>query len=567
VFPSTSTEKNTLKEIFLKDILITGHRNPDMDSVCASWAYAQLKSKLDPQTHYHAVRCGHMNTQTKETLKAIGITPPRLEKDVYPRVRDIVSRDVRHLTTEEPSLNAIKTVQDYNISIIPIFDTEDNFSGLVSVNEISDFLISEHLGGRPLYEFRTDNFEKVLSGFCYKKGEMQEFTAPVMVGAMPYETSVQRIQALLPDKPILVVGQRENILSYAIEQQFPAVVLTGVNEPGEVHIDFSSYRGTVFVSHTDTAETVRLLRLSSPIKNIMGTDYPELTENHHFNEAKNMLVNSDLRGLPVFSGDEKREFVGVVTRRCFIDRPKRRVIMVDHNEATQSIRGIEHAEILEIIDHHRLGAEKTRTPIYIAAKPVGSTCTIVYQHYLQAGVPVNSTTAKVLLAGLLSDTVILKSPTACDEDRRAAAQLANIAGITIEEFGEQIFSYTAVLTREEPKNIITADFKVYSEFGRKVGIGQVEVVTFQNLMEVVDNYFAALEEVRKDQGLDWTMLLVTNVLHEHSKLLTTSFHAAEERLVFRKEQEGLFDLPEILSRKKQVLPEILRVLEEIKNEK
>ncbi len=548
----------------MKDIFITGHRNPDMDSVCASWAYAQLKAKLDPQTSYHAIRCGHMNTQTKETLKSIGITPPRLEKDVYPKVRDIVSRNPQRLTTEEPSLNAIKTVHDYNISIIPIFSPEGNFSGLVSVNEISDFLISEHLGGRPRYAFRTDNFEKVLPGFCYKQGAQNEFTAPVMVGAMPYETSVERIQALIPDKPILVVGQRENILKYAIEQQFPAVVLTGVNEPEEVHIDFRNYNGTVFVSKTDTAETVRLLRLSSPIKNIMGTDYPELTEDHHFDEAKNMLVNSDLRGLPVFSADETKEFVGVVTRRCFIDRPKRRVIMVDHNEATQSIRGIEHAEILEIIDHHRLGAEKTRTPIYVAAKPVGSTCTIVYQHYLQAGVPVNKTTAKVLLAGLLSDTVILKSPTATSDDRRAAAQLANIAGITIEEFGEQIFSYTAVLTNENPEKIITADFKIYSEFGRNIGIGQVEVVTFQNLDEVMSNYLTALEAVRKEQGLDWTMLLITNVLHEHSKLLTTAFPEAEDRLVFRKEQNGLFDLPEILSRKKQVLPEILRVLEEIK---
>ena len=551
----------------MKDIFITGHRNPDMDSVCASWAYAQLKSKLDPDTAYHAIRCGHMNTQTKETLKSIGITPPRLEKDVHPRVKDIVARNLHHLSTEEPTLNAIKTIHDYNISIIPVFDPDDKFSGLVSVNEISDFLISEHLGGRPIYAFRTENFKDVLSGFCYKKGTVQEFTAPVMIGAMPYETSVQRIQGLLPDKPILVVGQREAILKYAIEQQFPAVVLTGVKEPEEVHIDFSEYQGTVFVSQSDTAETVRLLRLSSPIKNIMGDKYPELTESHHFDDAKNMLVNSELRGLPVFSDDEKSKFVGVVTRRCFIDRPKRRVIMVDHNEADQSIRGIEHADILEIIDHHRLAAEKTRTPIYIAAKPVGSTCTIVYQHYLQAGVPVNSTAAKVLLAGLLSDTVILKSPTATDEDRRAAAQLANIAGITIEEFGEQIFSYTAVLTREEPEKIITADFKIYSEFGRSVGIGQVEVVTFQNLMEVVEDYLKALEAVRKRQGLDWTMLLVTNVLHEHTKLLTTSLPAAEERLVFRQEQAGLFDLPEILSRKKQVLPEILRVLEEIKNGK
>ena len=555
----------------MNDIFITGHRNPDMDSVCASWAYAQLKTTLDPQTRYHAIRCGHMNTQTKATLKEIGITPPRLEKDVHPRVRDIVTRNPHRISADEPTLNAVKIIHDYNISIIPVFEEnptrETKFAGLVSVNEISDFLISEHLGGRPRYAFRTDNFNKVLSGFCYKQGEHHEFTAPVMIGAMPYETSLDRIKALLPDKPILVVGQREKILEYAIEQQFPAIVLTGVREPEEVSIDFSEYRGTVFVSSTDTAETVRLLRLSSPVKNIMSTKYPLLTEAHHFDEAKNMLVNSDLRGLPVFSADEGheeiREFVGVVTRRCFIDRPSRRVIMVDHNEAEQSIRGIENAEILEIIDHHRLAAEKTRTPIYVAAKPVGSTCTIVYQHYLQSGVPVNATTAKVLLAGLLSDTVILKSPTATNEDRRAAAQLANIAGITIEEFGEQIFSHTAVLSKEKPEAVIKADFKLYSEFDKKVGIGQVEVVTFQNIDEVEEIYMNALDKVKQEQGLDWTMLLITNVLHEHSKLFTTPFPEAEERLVFKQEKPGRFDLPNILSRKKQVLPEVLRVLEDL----
>lgn len=559
----------------MDDIFITGHRNPDMDSVCASWAYAQLKATLDPQNRYHAIRCGHMNEQTKATLKEIGITPPRLEKDVHPRVRDIVARKPHRIFADEPTLNAVKIIHDYNISIIPVFEKakqqESKFVGLVSVNEISDFLISEHLGGRPQYAFRTDNFDQVLSGFCYKQGERHEFTAPVMIGAMPYKTSLDRIKALLPDKPILVMGQREQILEYAIEQQFPAIVLTGLSEPEEVSIDFSAYRGTVFVSRTDTAETVRLLRLSSPVKNIMSTEYPLLTEAHHFDEAKNLLVSSDLRGLPVFSADDghdqERSFVGVVTRRCFIDRPSRKVIMVDHNEADQSIRGIENAEILEIIDHHRLAAEKTRTPIYIAAKPVGSTCTIVYQHYLQSGVPVNSTTAKVLLAGLLSDTVILKSPTATNEDRRAAAQLANIAGVTIEEFGERIFSHTAVLSKENPQAVIKADFKLYSEFNRKVGIGQVEVVTFQNIDEVEESYLHALNEVRREQDLDWTMLLITNVLREHSKLLSTPFPEAEERLVFKQEKPGRFDLPNILSRKKQVLPEVLRVLEELGSKK
>lgn len=550
----------------MQDIFITGHRNPDMDSVCASWAYAQLKNRIDPGSSYHAIRCGHLNTQTKHIIKEIGIEAPRLEKDVFPRVKDIVVRNPQILSTETPILEAIRTIHDFNISVIPLFDEMKKFSGLVSVNEVSDFLITEQVGGRPRYCFNIENFAKVLPGFYYKRGSQVLFNGTLMVGAMPFETSVCRINELLPEKPVLVVGQRTKILEYAVEQQLPAIILTGVKEPQEVDSDFINFKGTIFVSSIDTAETVRLLRLSTPISGIMKSEYPELTEADHFDEAKKMLVNSDLRGLPVFSSDDEHTFQGVVTRRCFIDRPRRKVIMVDHNEASQSIRGIEHADILEIIDHHRLGAEKTRIPIYIAAKPVGSTCTIVYQHYLQEGIPVDPVTALVLLSGILSDTVVLKSPTTTGEDRQAAAQLAAIADHTVDEFGTRIFSHTAVLSEQKPLEVIKSDFKEYKEFSFKIGIGQVEVPTFQDLEEVLPEYLGALKAVQAEMHLDWTMLLISNVLKEHSKLVCTSFPAAENKLVFREENPGIFDLPEILSRKKQVLPEILRALEEVKGE-
>lgn len=547
----------------MKDVFVTGHRNPDMDSVCSAWAYAKLKNRIDPQTTYHPIRCGHLNTQTKETFREIGVEPPALERDVHPRVHDILTAPRTMLSGEEPIQEAIRALHDYTLSVLPVTDGGSRYAGLVSVNEVSDFLISEHLGGRPHYCFRTDNFEKVLPGFCYRQGEQREFTAPIMIGAMPYEVSIKRIETIRPYKPILIVGQRTEILHYAIEQQFPAIILTGVDSAEEVEIDFSSYRGSVFISYSDTAETIRLLRLSSPVKGIMSSNYPELSEDDHFDEAKEMLINSEYRGLPVFSAENGHSFRGVVTRRYFIDKPRRKVILVDHNEPDQSIRGIEEAEVVEIIDHHRLAPDKTRMPIYVAAKPVGSTCTIVYQHYLYAGVEVDRDTALVLLAGLLSDTVILKSPTATDEDREAARRLAEIARIDYQEFGERIFHHSAVLKEQSPEEIVSGDFKTYQEQGCSFGIGQVEVVTFQNLEEVREELLQALEQQRRERGLDWTMLLVTNVLQEHSKLLTTSYPNAEKRLLYNREGEQFYDLPEILSRKKQLLPEVIRVLEEV----
>ncbi len=548
----------------MDEIFVTGHRNPDMDSVSSAWAYARLLHKIDGRNNYKAIRCGHLNNQTKETFRSLGITPPGLEKDVHPRVADILSVPSHILRLSDPIHDAIKTIHDNNVSVVPIFDEEENFAGLVSVNEISDFSIQEHVGGRPSYSFRTANFEKALPGFCYKEGKQSTFSAAVMVGAMPFEVSIERIQRLLPDKPILVVGLRKRILEYAVEEQFPAIILTGVDKTGNIDFDFSGYRGTVFVSYTDTAETARLLRLSSPVYNIMGNGYPRLTVEDHFDQAKEQLINSDFRGLPVFSDKEKTSFAGVVTRRCFIDRPKRKVIMVDHNEADQSIRGIENAEIVQIIDHHRLGAEKTKTPIYVAAKPLGSTCTIVYQHYLQHGVRIDPTTAKVLLSGIISDTVMLKSPTTTEEDRGAVNRLAEIAGVDYFDFGTEIFRHTAVLGSRDPKEVVETDFKVYEEHGCRVGIGQVEVVTFQDLPDVIDSFYEALGKKGEEAHLDWTMLLVSNVLSESSKLLCTGFPEAEDKLVFRREENDLFDLPGILSRKKQLLPEILRVLEELK---
>lgn len=547
----------------MEEIFITGHRNPDMDSVSSAWAYARLMNRIDPDNSYHAIRCGHMNTQTKETFRSLEVTPPRLEKDVHPRVADILSSPPQVLSPSDSIHEAIKTIHDYTVSVVPVLEENEQFAGLVSINEISDFSIHEHAGGRPRYYFRTANFEKVLPGFCLRKGQWPEFSAAVMVGAMPYEESVERIRRLLPDKPIIVVGRRTPILDFAVNEQFPAIILTGVDNEEEVAYDFSDYRGTVFISYTDTAETARLLRLSSPVHNIMGTDYPRITERDHFDDAKQQLINSDLRGLPVFSEGEENTFTGIVTRRCFIDRPRRKVIMVDHNEADQSIRGIEHAEIVQIVDHHRLGAEKTKTPIYVAAKPVGSTCTIVYQHYLQYGEEIDPTTAKVLLSGIISDTVMLKSPTTTAEDEAAVRKLTETAGVDFEDFGTEIFRHTAVLSSRDPKEVVETDFKVYEEFGFRVGIGQVEVVTFQDLPEVAASFHEALEKSREEAKLDWTMLLVSNVLSENSKLLCTPFPEAEDKLVFRREDNDLFDLPGILSRKKQLLPEILRVLEEL----
>ncbi|MDC7227372.1 MAG: putative manganese-dependent inorganic diphosphatase [Spirochaetales bacterium] len=544
----------------MNDIIVTGHRNPDMDSVCAAHCYAEFKNITDRSNNYIPVRCGNLNNQTKQAFKAAGVKPPVFIKDVSPKVSDVTRRDIESLDINEPVFNAIKVLDEENISCIPVFEDGLEFRGIITIHQISGFLISENLGRRPVYKFRINNFQNVLPGFFYKRGSQSEFSAPVMTGAMPIEVSRERIEALKPEKPVLVVGLRDDLINFAIENEFPAIILTGVDDK-RLKFDFDGYDGTVFISKADTAETIRLLRLSAPVKVIMNPEPEKINAESAFDDAKNLLVNSNYRGLPVFNGES---FSGIVTRRCFIEKPLRKLILVDHNETSQSVAGADQAKIVEIIDHHRISPQPTKTPIYMNIRPVGSTCTIVYSHFEAAGLEISKETAMLLLSGILSDTVILKSPTTTDEDSTAALKLAELCGCTVEEYGSQLFAQSAVIDSMPPAEIIGADFKEYSDAGLSFGVGQAEVINLDGVNRLKDELVAQLERTAKTRDLDWAMLLITDVIKEHSVLLMTNMPAAEKLLVYKKLEDNLFDLPGILSRKKQLLPELLRVVEELK---
>ncbi len=546
----------------MAEIIITGHRNPDMDSVCAAWCYAEFRNRTDPLNNYTAVRCGSLNNQTRTAFKSAGVEPPRFIKDVSPKVSDVTRRDIVSLDINEPVFHAIKILDEQNVSCLPVFEEGSVFRGIITIHQISGFLISENLGKRPVYRFRIENFQDVLPGFFYKRGEASEFTAPVMTGAMPVEISRERIEALKPEKPVLVVGLREELIRFAIENNFPAVILTGAEDDSQLPIDFNGYSGTVYISRADTAETIRLLRLSAPVKDIMNTKPEIIQADSGFDEAKNLLVNSSYRGLPVFSGDI---FSGIVTRRCFIEKPMRKLIMVDHNEISQSVPGADQAEIVGIIDHHRISPQPTKTPIHMDVRPVGSTCTIIFGHFETAGLEIGIETANLLLAGILSDTVILKSPTTTGEDRRAAGKLEVICGTTVEAYGRELLENSAVLEKTPPAELIGTDFKEYREKSISFGVGQAEVINLDGVSRLKEKLVAELKDIAGRKKLDWAMLLVTDVIRENSVLITTSYSKAEELLVYRKIEDNLFDLPGILSRKKQLLPELLRVVEELEN--
>ena len=294
------------------------------------------------------------------------------------------------------------------------------------------------------------------------------------------------------------------------------------------------------------------------VRDIMSPEEEPVSVSEMFEEAKKKLSSSKKRGLAVI---DDHKFVGFVTRRCFLKAPKNNVILVDHNEVKQSVKGLETANVVEIIDHHRLDSVKTEMPIFIDAEPVGSTCTIVYRKYIQEGITPDKDAAKMLLTGIISDTVILRSPTTTQVDITSANELSKLIGVELDEFGLKMFSCMEGLKNREPKEAVESDFKTYVEKNIKIGIGQCECTTLEDLDDYKQEYLDALENTRKHQQLDWAVLMITDVLREHSVLLVTHF-IAENHLPYTVLSDKVYDMPGVMSRKKQLLPEILHAINE-----
>jgi manganese-dependent inorganic pyrophosphatase len=293
---------------------------------------------------------------------------------------------------------------------------------------------------------------------------------------------------------------------------------------------------------------------------ITDRDVPRLEHTTPFDEAKAQLLGSEYRGFPVFRDGA---FIGMVTRRSFIERPRPKLILVDHNELDQAVAGAEYAQILEIVDHHRLDAPKTPEPISVHTRPVGSTCTIVWQEFAANGVEVPADIAVILLSGILSDTVNLQSPTATEVDRRAIESLERLTELSRDEQTKRLFSRLKALQERDPHEVVGADFKVYEEAGLRFGIGQAEVTTLVDANSYADRLIRALDDIAEEKSLSWTMLMITDVVKGDSLLLTNGFPAGDGKLVYHRVDERVFRLSGVLSRKKQLLPEVVRVAHEL----
>jgi manganese-dependent inorganic pyrophosphatase len=544
----------------MEKVLVCGHRNPDMDSICSAYGYAALMNQVVKNQEFEPVRCGKLNESTKAVFEGLNLTPPRLVKDVRPRVSSIVVKPQINIDCNEPIHKLISIFQENDVSVVPVTKNGKYF-GLLSIDQINKYFLKEVSSERPSYKINLETMDSVLKGKFIKRGTKKRVELKVMVGAMSFTKFREQFdQVENKDLPLLVVGDRIEPLLEAVYRQFPVIILTKISEKIERLVDFSKFNGTVFLSETHTSETLRLLRLCIPVEEVLEHNPPSVDYGCLFDEAKNILTNSHFRGLPVF---DKEELMGFVTRRCFLEKPKTKIVMVDHNEEEQAVPGIEEAEVIGIIDHHRFGAAKTNNPIFITSAPLGSTCTIVSQLYERYGIIPDHNVARILLTGLISDTVILRSPTTTKEDIKIAEKLCKYGEIdNLQQYGQKMFESGISIAKQDPKKAIQSDFKIYKEKGLRVGIGQYEVTTLSNLDYYKDNYLVALEAVKDALQLDWALFMITDVLKENSVLLTTGLENIEYKFLYEKISDRVFSMPKVLSRKKQLLPEVIRVLEE-----
>ncbi len=544
----------------MEKVFICGHKNPDTDSVASAASYAYLKNQISTEYEYVPIRCGTVNDQTKFIFQKAEATLPEYMKDIYPKVIDSMTTNLITAEATDPLSKFMRILREKNLRFMPVINQSQEYVGMLGVNDVTELFLRDDRQQKPIFDLRADTLRRSLKGTILNVGEHEEFKASVVVATMAYDDFNEHVKNVADEEhTLLITGNRQNILQDAFKKKYPAIIIVGLSEEACKNLDFGDYKGWVFYSPFDSSQTIRCVEMATPIGKLLNKIEP-CAPHDYIDSVADAISKSGTKSLPVVSDGK---LVGVITGTDILKRKRAKLIMMDHNEATQAIDGVESAELMEIVDHHRLGTIKTSSPVTFFAKPVGSTCTLVYQLYKANRVEIPNKIAMLLLGGMLSDTVIMKSPTCTQDDIAAIEDLASQCGLDAKEYGVEIFSATDGLTSRSPKDIISTDFKIFEEYGVRFGISQAETVTLAQLGEVKDKLREELYNVKENNRLDWMMLLVTDIIKEESQLITTGFEPGESIFGYKKLEDKLFYLPGVLSRKKQLLPEISRILEEI----
>jgi manganese-dependent inorganic pyrophosphatase len=542
--------------------LVFGHRNPDTDAICSALAYADL---LRRTTRPDAVACccGPPNKRTEHVLTRAGLAAPRMVMDVRPQVEDVCRRQVVTAAFGDSFHEAWQRMREGDLRAIPVVDGDRRVLGVLSVLELMELFFHDAADATQARTVSTSlqKIRDVLGGdfqHAIEPGRQDELL--VMVGAMSSEGFTERMRKFPHERLIVVCGDRPTIQLPAIEQGVRALVVTGGFRLSPGLADLARLRGvSVIVSPFDTVNTTLRLKSSQFIDPVVATNVVTVPAKAPVAEARAVAERSSQPVFPVV-GDDGR-LVGLAFKSDLISPPKPRLVLVDHNELGQAVAGADEAEIVEVLDHHRLGGGlKSTQPIRFVNEPVGSTCTLVARQFRAAGLKPEPGVALCMASGIISDTLHLKSPTTTDVDREMLGWLAGLCGVDLDAYAREFFEIGSALRSSRPAEVIREDCKEFTDHGVRFSISQIEESGFDLFWERKDELRAALEEHARRQRLDFSALLVTDVVTNGSLLLLSQESDAWEEINYPRLDRGLYELKGIVSRKKQLLPLVSQLL-------
>ena len=536
-----------------KPIYVIGHKNSDLDSVASAYAYARLL-QLQGEEEAIAARNGELKPEVSFVLERYQVDPPEAIDDVYLQVRDVMRRGVTCAYLDQSLLEAGQLLQEQNRRSMPVVDAENKVHGIIATEDFAKLFFND-LDPRSVNRvpLKRDNLVRVLRGRILVEGR-RTLGNRVLVAAMQAETMVDYVEPGC----IVVLGDREDAQIKAIESGAAALVVTGDLLVSARTLAAAKKHGVMVIStahHTFTA--VRLINLSTSVQDIINREFDYCRPEDPMSEVQRTLARR--RSMPVLDGDGA--LVGYLSRTDILNARPKRVVLVDHNEQSQAVDGIEEAELLGIIDHHRIADVHTNKPIMFRADPVGCTGTIIAGLYHEAGITIPREVAGLLLAGLLYDTLILRSPTCTPKDERIAAELAQIAGEEIEPYGQEIFAAAAAdISGRSAEALITADFKEFTVGDTKFAIGTVETASPAAIEHRTPELLSTMQRLSNEHGYASLLFMQVDIINLECRLLIWGGeHAVAEVLGVPLDADGHSVIVEgLVSRKKQLVPLLAR---------
>lgn len=541
-----------------REIFVIGHKNPDTDSICSAIAYANLKNKITGD-HYVARRAGQINEETHYVLDYFGVKIPKYVADVGTQVKDIEIRMTKGVDANISLKKAWQLMRQNNVVTLPITEGK-KLKGLITIGDIAksymDVYESTILG-----EARTQyaNIIETIDGNMIVGDENAYVDkGKVLVAA----ANPDLMESYIEENDLVILGNRYESQLCAIEMSAACIVVCEGAEVSRTIQRLAKEKGcTVIMSPHDTFTVARQISQSMPIGYFMKTDgLVTFRMDSLVDQIKDTMAKLRHRDFPIL--DSKGNYVGMISRRNLMNMRRKQIILVDHNERSQAPDGIDNAEILEIIDHHRIGSLETMAPVFFRNQPLGCTATIIYQFYREQKVEIEPEIAGLLCAAIVSDTLMYRSPTCTWTDQAAAEELAQIAGIDVKEFAKNMFAAGSDLNSKTPEEAFYQDFKKFNINETEFGVGQISSMNEEELSALKEKLLPYMEKVSRESGVGMIFFMLTNILEESTELIYCGKNSRElvAEAFFREAGESSTVLEHVVSRKKQLIPAFMNAL-------